>query len=191
LEHGIRSIVDLRKPDEIELHPNPFAEPGSHGIAYISISLVDPARAPSEFTTLANDYKGMIDRYQSTIAEILTVIASAPPGGVLIHCMAGKDRTGIIAAFLLSLVGVPNEIIAADYAMTSECLRPMDEDWLENGPGERAERERSQARVKARDEVMLEVLAHVDERYGGVEAYLLEAGVTAADIQRLRERLLS
>jgi protein-tyrosine phosphatase len=191
LDHGIRSIVDLRRSDEIELHPNPFAEPGSHGIAYTSISLIDPAKSPpDEFTTLATDYNGMIDRYQSTIAEIVTSVASAPLGGVMIHCMAGKDRTGIISALLLALVGVPNEVIAADYALTAECLRPLDDDWLENGPGEREERERDVARFRARDEVMLEVLDHLDERYGCVEAYLLEAGVSAADVQRLRERLL-
>jgi protein tyrosine/serine phosphatase len=190
LEHGIRSIVDLRKPDETDLHPNPFAEPGPHGIAYTVISLVDPAKAPlDEDITLADDYKGMIDRYQATIAQIVTTIAEAPPGGVMIHCMAGKDRTGIISALLLALVGVPKEVIAADYALTAECLRPLDEDWLENGPGEREERERDYVKFRARDEVMLEVLDHLDERYGGVEAYLLEAGVSAADIQRLQERL--
>ncbi|HLJ69285.1 MAG TPA: tyrosine-protein phosphatase [Chloroflexota bacterium] len=191
LAYGIRSIVDLRKPDELAQHPNPFAAPGSHGITYTNISLVDPARSPAaEFTTLANDYKGMLDRFQSTVGRIAIAIAEAPSGAVLIHCMAGKDRTGIICALLLALAGVPNDTIAADYALTAECLRPFDEHWLENGPGERADRERDLVRASARADVMLEVLQYLHERHGGVEAYLLEAGVSAADIQRLRERLL-
>jgi protein-tyrosine phosphatase len=190
--HGVRSIVDLRTPDEVAHHPNPFAGPGPHGIAYTNVSLLDPAaEPPAGFTTLADDYKRMLDRFRPSVAAIMTAIARAPAGGVLVHCMAGKDRTGIVSALLLELVGVPRETIGADYALTAECLRPREEEWLANGPGERADRERALATYAARAEVMLEVLDDLDRRHGGVEAYLLEAGVTGEDITRLRERLLS
>lgn len=189
IDYGIRTIVDLRKPEEIALHPNPFAEAGTHGIEYRNISLVDPAAPSPGFTTLANDYKGMLDRFQPTMGEIMTAIARSPVGGVLIHCMAGKDRTGIVSALLLALAGVPRETIAADYALTAECLRPVDEEFLRNGPGDRATREAQVATFSPRAEVMCEVLEHLDERHGGVERYLRQAGLTAEDIDSLRVRL--
>lgn len=191
-EYGVRSIVDLRRPEEVEQHPNPFAIPDTHGIAYTNISLVDPAAAPSpEFTTLANDYKGLLDRFQAEVAAVMTAIAEAPEGGVLVHCMAGKDRTGIISALLLDVAGVPRRIIGEDYALTAECLREHDREWLESGPGERAWREQEQARFSPLPEVMMEVLDHLDERYGGVEAYLLAAGVTPENLARLCRRLVA
>jgi hypothetical protein len=64
------------------------------------------------------------------------------------------------------------------------------QEWLENGPGERAERERTLEKTAPRPEVMLEVLEHLDARHGGVARYLQQAGVTTGEVHRLRERLL-
>jgi protein-tyrosine phosphatase len=192
LDYRVRSVVDLRLPAEVARRPNPFAEPDTHGVAYVNVSFLDPAAAPPEDDDirLADDYKRMLDRFRAPVAAVMAAIADAPEGGVLIHCAAGKDRTGLIAALLLGLVGVAPETIAADYALTAECLRPRNEAWLENGPGDRDERAALLARFAPTAEVMLEVLDHLHKRYGGVEPYLLEAGVTAADLARLRERLL-
>lgn len=191
IDYGVRSIVDLRRPDELEEHPNPFSEPAEHGIQYINVSLVDPGKsAPEQFTTLANDYKRILDSFAPAMAEIMREIADAPAGAVLIHCMAGKDRTGMVAALLLEIAGVPREIIGDDYALTEACLRPLNQEWLENGPGEREERARELDRFTPHAEVMLEVLSHLDERYGGVEPYLLQAGVTPEEIDRIRSRLV-
>lgn len=191
VDYGVRSIVDLRMPHEIKEFPNPFAEPGQDGVAYTNVPFIDESAASSpDFTTLANDYKRMLERFSPAVGAITRAIAEAPEGGVLVHCMGGKDRTGIISALLLELVGVPRETIGADYALTAECLRPLEEEWLANGPGERADREKQIAKFTPRAEVMEDVLDHLDERYGGVEAYLLEAGVTPEEIRRLRARLV-
>jgi protein-tyrosine phosphatase len=189
--YGVRTIVDLRLQVEIDEQPNPFAEPGDHGIAYTKLSIIDPAAGfPPDTFTLAENYLWMLDRFRGQVAEVMAAIANAPEGGVLVHCAAGKDRTGLVSALLLALVDVPAETIAADYALTAEYLKLRDEDWLENGPGERAEREAAAARFAPTAEVMLEVLDQLTRRYGGVEPYLVEAGVPAADLRRLRERLL-
>ena len=191
-DYGVRAIVDLRLPAELADYPNPFAEPGDHGIAYANVSFIDPAAAPpDEVSSLAEDYLRMLDRFRGQVAEAMAAIADAPDGAVLIHCAAGKDRTGLISALLLGLVGVPSETIAADYALTAEYLRPRDEEWLEHGPGERAEREAIAARFAPTAEVMLEVLRGLTERYGGVEQYLTEAGIGPAQLARLRDRLLA
>ena len=190
--YGVRAIVDLRLADEIARHPNPFAEPGDHGIAYTNVSVIDPAAGfPPDTYTMAQSYLWMLDRFGGFVAEVMAAIAGAPSGGVLVHCAAGKDRTGLVAALLLGLVEVPVETIAADYALTAELLRPRDEAWLEHGPGERAEREALLARYAPTAEVMLRVLDGLGERHGGVEGYLADVGVAAADLDRLRDRLLA
>jgi protein-tyrosine phosphatase len=190
--YGVRTIVDLRLSDEIARDPNPFAEPGDHGIAYLNLSVIDPAAGfPPDTFTLAENYLWMLDRFGGFVAQVMAAIADAPDGGVLIHCAAGKDRTGLVSALLLGLVEVPHETIAADYAMTAELLRPRDEAWLENGPGERAEREAMLARYAPTAEVMLEVLDRLVERHRGVDGYLAAAGVPQADLDRLRDRLLA
>ncbi len=192
--HGIYTIIDLRTPAELASHPNPFADAahlGGHGIAYHNIPLVDPGSlSRGHFITLADDYIDMLTSFSKSIARIVQTIAAAPGGGVVIHCMAGKDRTGIISALLLGLARVPNETIAADYAITAECLRPAEAEWLETGPGDRAEREALLLKYEATAEVMLTTLAHLDAMYGGPEAYLQAAGVSDDDMERLRRRLL-
>jgi protein-tyrosine phosphatase len=95
LAYGVRSIVDLRRPEEAREHPNPFAEPGSHGLEYVNVPFEDPAvyaftEEPESLTVV---YQLMLDHYQSRVADVMTSVADAPPGGVLVHCMGGKDRT--------------------------------------------------------------------------------------------------
>ncbi|HEX8919146.1 MAG TPA: tyrosine-protein phosphatase, partial [Chloroflexota bacterium] len=190
-QYGVETIIDLRTAEELQRYPNPFAQAGEHGIVYVNVSFVDPAAGPkADFTSLANDYKEMLELFQHRVVEVMKRIAGATPGAVLIHCMGGKDRTGLISALLLDLADVPRDVIGADYALTAECLREVDQEYLEHGPGDRAEREKTLVLYSPRSEVMLDVLAHLDERYGGTEAYLRDGGVTTEEIESLRRRLL-
>ena len=192
VRYGVRTIVDLRLPDEVAGEPDPFAEPDPRGVAYANLSFLDPAAAPlAEVATLAEDYMGMLDRFGKAVAEVMAAVANAADGGVLVHCAAGKDRTGLIAALLLGLVGVAPETIASDYALSAECLRQRNEEWLENGPGDRAERQEVLRKFAPTPGVMLEVLDDLTERHGGVEGYLSRVGVPADDLTRLRARLLA
>ncbi len=134
VDHGIRTVIDLRKPQEVAENPNPFTDHDPR-LRYINISMVDPA-APErpEVFRLVDNYTDSVDSYGDRIAQVMTEIATAHPGGVLIHCVAGKDRTGLISALLLRLVGVSIDIAAEDYAISQVQLRPFDERWLANGP---------------------------------------------------------
>ena len=191
LAHGVRTVVDLRMPVEVDDRPNPFATPGDHGIDYHNVSFIDPvAEPPTDVVTLAEDYRRMLDRFGPQVAEVIRTIAQADDGGVLVHCAAGKDRTGLIVALLLGALGVAPEVIAEDYALTAANLERDEADWLENGPGIREEREATLGRWRARPEVMLEVLLDLDERYGGAEGYLREIGVEPDDVARLRQRFV-
>jgi protein-tyrosine phosphatase len=190
INYGIRTIIDLRRPSEQEVSPNPFAHSGSHDITCLNLSFVGPANAPTDrVETLSESYKGRLDRFSSQIAAIMSAIARADAGTVLVFCMGGQDRTGLISALLLELVGVARETVAADYAMTAERFHEAVADYLENGPGDRAERERSLTWGFPRAEYMLDVLSYLDTRYGGAERYLLTAGVSSAEIAALRQRL--
>ena len=192
--YGVRTVVDLRSADELAAFPNPFAadeEAKRHGIAYIHAPLVDPAAGdPPPFTTLADLYAGMFDRFACQIAGVMTTIAGAAEGGVLVHCRAGKDRTGLICALLLDLARVDRATIAADYALNAECLREQELDYVENGPGDRAEREKILTVYAPTAAVMTETLDRLAARHGGAEPYLLQAGVSTGEIAALRERLL-
>jgi protein-tyrosine phosphatase len=190
--YGVRTVVDLRMPMEVEGDPNPFAVAGDHGIAYHNVSIIDPAAGPppADVVTLAEDYRRMLARFGPQVAAVVTTVATAGEGGVLVHCYAGKDRTGLVVALLLGAIGVAPEVIADDYARTADALRAQEQRWLDDGPGPRAEREATLERVRARPEVMLEVLAHLDERYGGAAGYLATVGVAPGHVDRLRDRFL-
>jgi len=197
---GIRTIIDLRAPNEQTRAPNPFATPGNHSVAYANLPLNDPdaLAVPVHYGTLtddhslADDYRDRLTRYARRIGAILTAIARAPAGGVLIHCAAGKDRTGIVCALLLDLVGVDHETIAADYALSAMVQWPEDAEWLALAydPGERATRERDLARWAARPEVMHAILAHLDVQYDGAVGYLRQSGMTPDDLALLHARLV-
>src|SRR5207245_1879248 len=84
----------------------------------------------SATTTTADSYTLMLGRFQQNVAAVLMAIARAPDGGVLFHCHAGKDRTGLVAALLLALAGTPDEIIAQDYHLSYTYLLPTFDEWL-------------------------------------------------------------
>lgn len=192
IDHGVRAIVDLRLPDEAAQYSYPFATPGDHGITYVNVSFVDPAASGDElFVRLADLYKTLLDRHRAQVANAIRAIARAPEGGVLIHCAAGKDRTGLISALLLDLVRVPRELIAEDYALSSNLLRERSNEWIAESREQQAEREADVARWWSTPEVMREVLAFLDEGYGGTDAYLRRGGVGEDDLARIRERLTS
>jgi protein tyrosine/serine phosphatase len=109
---------------------------------------------------------------------------------VVVHCHAGKDRTGIVVALALALVGVPDEEIARDYALSRENLAGLAQEWLDGITQDPLEREALLRSADPAPEAMLELLGYLRERYGGAEAYLRSAGMTASDLLALRRRLV-
>jgi len=200
IDHGVRTIVDVRTSEEIGRDVDyPFRDgQGDADPHYVNVSFVVDLPPDQEAyvrerrestTTLAELNRLDIDIHRAGIAGIAKAVADAQPGGVLIHCYAGKDRTGMSVALLLSLAGVSDEDAADDYALTMLNLEPLIMDWL-NTIEDSAERERMRELASPRREAMLETLAHVREQYGSAEEYLLGAGVTTQQIERLRARLL-
>jgi protein-tyrosine phosphatase len=189
LAHGVRTVIDLRTPAEVERDPDPTWH--EHGVDYALIPQqdeefwrsLDPARTRAERDSL------VLDRRAEHIVAMARAFAHAAPGGVLIHCLAGKDRTGIAVALLLGVVGVDDAQISADYALSEASLAAERAAALAAAPDEEA-RARIERGYDARAETMLATLVHLRTRHGGAEEYLARGGLSGADIQRIRVRLL-
>ena len=190
IAHGVRTVIDLRTPAEVERDPDPIWH--DHGVDYQLIPQQSEQlwREPEWVARTRAERDAMaIDQRAEQIVTMARAVASAVPGGVLIHCLAGKDRTGIAVAVLLALVGVTEADIAADYTLSELNLAAELAAALAAAPDEEA-RARLERSYDARAETMLAVLAHLRIRHGGAKAYLTRAGLSDADIERIRARLL-
>jgi protein-tyrosine phosphatase len=202
--HGVRTLIDVRFPREVERDGDryPFAEgwsgagprPDRRSVPFNTGGApegdVGIRAAFAKATTRAELNRLDIDFGRGGIAAVVSAIAAAEAGGVLVHCQAGKDRTGAVIAVILSLVGVPDEAIADDYADTAESLSLLIAEWLDATSSDPDERARLTEIATPTREAMLATLDYLRETYGGAEPYLLGAGVTAAEIAAVRVRLL-
>ncbi|GAA3561083.1 HAD-IA family hydrolase [Kribbella ginsengisoli] len=183
---GAGLVLDLRSDWEMtRTHP-------LEGVAeYRRIPWIDPVRdkerVPEDEPLLGDIYRGSLDRNQGQIGAALRAVASAPEDRpVVVHCKSGKDRTGLLVALLLDLIGVPRDQIVADYVVSEVRLGV-----LERAAGLPAEeRERALLLSRTLPETITAALDHVDERYGGVRSYLELCGLTAGELHRLAMRLV-
>jgi protein-tyrosine phosphatase len=193
VDYGVRTIVDLRRHDE-RIRDEPLELP----VDQIHIPLDDWHHEEIHELWRGEDddeagvqaaYELMTERLAPNFARAVESIAGAAPGGVVVHCYAGKDRTGLTCAMLLRLAGVSVDDIAADYGLSSENIRPLISPWANAAPDER---ERSlRLRIgSSPPRVMSSVLAALEQRHGDMRGYLLDAGAGPAVLQRARARLL-
>jgi protein tyrosine/serine phosphatase len=189
---GVRTVVDLRRGFEIERHGRVSDD---HGVQYRHLPLlhldweevVHDGDIPHE-RWLADRYRNFVEDGTRALADTLSVIADGEQAPVVVHCMAGKDRTGVALALTLSLLGVSDADIAADYALTTEAMAPLTAHLLANDPD----------MVDGKDhmydspaEAMMLFLADLRATYGSAEDYARGIGVTAAEIDALRSHLLT
>jgi protein tyrosine/serine phosphatase len=146
--------------------------------------------APDDVTAVRNGYLAMLDGHGRNVAGAVTAVAEAREGGVLVHCMGGKDRTGLVSALLLRLVGVSIPDIAADYGLSAEYLRPSWSKWVDDA-GDDSERELRRKLSASPEEAMGQVLETLEREHGSVESYLRGAGVTQEDVELVRSRMRS
>jgi protein-tyrosine phosphatase len=179
---GVRAVVDLRTAEERNISPEPDLAP--LGLRHVWAPVVERDPAPLG-VNLECGHAGFVWMYQNfleygrkAMAQLIQVIAEAD-GGVLYHCSAGEDRTGVATAVLLSLLRVPEEVIIQDHAqsVTVESLAAR------GITGEKAV-QRATAPLRA----MAATLELIRERWGAAEGYLLEAGTSHAAIDAVRAR---
>jgi protein-tyrosine phosphatase len=175
---GVRLAVDLRDDDELAELPSPFA---AAGWAVVRHPLFEGSAASfvAAGTDLATLYRRILDARGPTLSAVAATVASAG-GGVVVHCAAGKDRTGLTVALLLSAVGVDDDLVVADYARTQQRLRGR---WLADRiavlSAYHGKDVSDQAELLAGSppQVLAEALDHVRARWGSAAGYLLAHGL--------------
>lgn len=195
VEYGVRTVVDLRMDQELQADPPadlpvdvvhvPFLEE-NEGV-FLEVEAAAEA-APNYATATRDVYLVFLEHFRSNVAAAISAVARAPAGAVVVHCMGGKDRTGLVVAFLLRLAGVPDEEVAVDYALSEQRLRPRHDLWIAEARTE-AERGRLRRVLAAPAPGMLGVLEALDRRYGDVEAFLRSGGLRDEDVELARARL--
>ena len=199
VDYGIRTVVDLRGDHELRDDPPaelpvdvvhvPFMEADEHEWDGITAEVeAAAAAAPDDASATRDVYLVFLEHFRANAAAGVRAVARAPGGGVVVHCAGGKDRTGLLTAFLLHLAGVATDDIAADYALSEARLRPRHEAWLAEAETE-AERERIRRISQTPAEAMVGVFAELARRYGGVEDFLRGGGASDEDLALVRSRL--
>lgn len=182
-------VLDLRTNEELERHG--ISSLHQHGVEhrhvpYGRVTMRDP-------TGPGLDYLQGVEQAVTAIGAVFAAIAEADERkAVAFNCEGGKDRTGVTAALLLRLLGVPDETIVEDYALTREYLTMWrdlsDEQIAERGKAWGTELTREM--LDATPDTMQSLLRGIDSRFGSTESLLALGGVDEPLIARLRERLL-
>ena len=147
----------------------------------------DPA--PRDGAFWARHYTGYLTRRPDSVAAALAAIRDSA-GGTVVHCAAGKDRTGTVVGMALAVAGVPDEEIVADYVLTAGRLERIIDRLIEVEPYRRSLPTHTLEEQLPRAESMAAVLAHLDEEFGGTIGWLEAAGWTQEEVTRLRDRLV-
>ncbi len=203
----LRAVYDLRR--SIERDRQPTAIPEDHGHRAVHLVVGDDPDATNQPETLdlilagelkeADDrfmtelYISMLEAGATTFGQLLTHLTEGDGLPALFHCAAGKDRTGVAAALLLSILGVSEQDILDDYELSThyrsnrriETLRPK----LEEAG---VDVEKVRPFLSARRPVLEGALRYLDDAHGGIESYLIgAAGMRATTLDALRTTLLT
>lgn len=190
---GIRTVLDLRRPSEVARHGRVPERPG---LAYWNVAPEHPLWRHEEYDPAVGVTRYLADRYAEMaeyggagLAAAVAVAAEADTP-LVVHCAAGKDRTGVLAALILDLLGVCDEDIAADYALTSIGADKFT-DWLRRNDPDTAREAPPDYYVRTPPEAILLFLSELRDRYGSVERYLTAAGLAPGQVNALRRNLLA
>lgn len=196
-ELGVRTVLDLRGPAEFERAPafGPLVDSGQVTRHHVRIGndavaeRLTAARAEGAFS-LGRLYVWWAELAGSEIAGAFSALAESIDSPVVFHCSVGKDRTGVMAALLLDALGVDDETIVADYALTSSSIADIIE-WARRDGVLTAENEAQVMPALAVDsEAIRGLLAHLRSEFGGAGEYLKAQGLAPSAMQRIRERLI-
>lgn len=192
-ELGVRTRVDLRSEVEISECPNEHLAALAHDVHHLPlraggawqhrVDSVDPSEA------VAAHYTRYLEHSPGSITSFVRLATDAARAPMLVHCSAGKDRTGVVVAVMLSAVGVACDEVVADYARTRDDLEPMLAQLRTLDAYRARLDELPEESLTAEPRTMEVFLARLDEEYGGARAYLERHGI-GADLLAALERVL-
>tara|TARA_A100001234_G_scaffold72459_1_gene63856 strand:+ start:3273 stop:4025 length:753 start_codon:yes stop_codon:yes gene_type:complete len=191
----ISTQIDLRKPEEIlDQGKGPLENMGAD---YINIPII-PDGGSDQLSRLVGDtgisgkrYLGYLEFGPESWLKIFEILANKDSLPVVLHCTAGKDRTGVSTAFLLSVLGVDRDLIEADYKLTNLDTERQAE-FIENSGGfpEGVDREAMILAAGVPEDAMTVFLDGVESRWGSVLGYLEEIGITKNQMNAIRDNFL-
>jgi protein-tyrosine phosphatase len=208
--YGLRTILDLRAPKEVAVEGRGLLALEAldyYNVPFLPDVFLDPSDPTHDVIVRERRGRGQADAYldylrlTDGVATAIRLIASPGATPLLFHCAAGKDRTGVLSAFVLDLVGVERDAIVADYEATNERL------WrivarlskqatyaastpAPTGPPTSLPTGSNGRDIQARPETMRDLLAAIDEHWGGTQRWAADNGITPDHLARLRALLV-
>lgn len=190
--HDVRTVIDLR--DEYEVAAMPDALDGLD-VTMLSLPVFEGSGASHTegVITLEALYERMVVQHASVLMQAIRDIAEARDGAVVVHCTAGKDRTGVVIALALLAIGVPRDVVVEDYAATQANLAG---DWLDAMVARLVDYDvpdTPQIRMLMGGSpatAMDSLIDLLEQHYGSVREYLLSAGLTLGELGDLETRLV-
>ena len=199
---GLRTVIDLRSLTEIDQFGRLGVTRGDLTwrsvpmLDNVRLALPDPSDPPvvpsrPDPATPGEPYVRIAEEFAPSVVAVFGILAGEDALPAVFHCTSGKDRTGILAALVLEVLGVADEVIASDYVLTAKAgprsLRwiqanePSFADFLVHIPAERR---------AVRPERILGFLDELRAKYGSIPEFLMRSGVAAAQLDALRDRLV-
>ena len=194
-ELGIKTQVDLRRPDEIDVQGRGPLE--SLGASYVHLPVI-PEGGSSTLDQLVGQtgisgarYLGYLEFGPDVWCQLFDIFAAPERHPIVLHCTAGKDRTGVSTAFLLSVLCVERPVIELDYQLTNRDAGRQADYVAATGalpPG--LDRDAMEVAAGVPDAAIGEFLDGLESRYGGAVAYLTSIGISDETMQAVRESFL-
>lgn len=180
LQNNVTTIVDLRSDDEVRRKP--CALKSDKKFKYYHCKVHGDGCLPKSVEAVPDSYFTMVDE-QKSMLNIMRVFVKAK-GGVLYHCTAGKDRTGVISALLLLLAGVSKIDILADYQISQVYLTSMLEQFCKSNNNIDINI------ITPKLEYMKKFLYIFQQKYNSAEEYLSQIGLSDSEILQLKMKLV-
>lgn len=194
--YGITASLDFRGTGEITARPSDLQPlmPYYHKPLFHEAAMAPTAPKPLELKDWGTEYITMAEDARQWALDVLT-IAAENPGGLLYHCTTGKDRTGLMTCYLLSIAGVDTRDIVADYAVSQIYLEPVYQrirsGTLQLGPVSTGQEIKlDPAFFQTPPHAMMTLIGYLTKKYGGVVPYLRSIGISDALMEKIRGKFL-
>ena len=188
---GIRTVIDLRSGSELE---RGRFDVEAHPVAFHHFPFIEELPDAQDFDRrpglLGSQYQEIVHDAGGQILAALEVLASPDALPAVFHCTAGKDRTGVLSAIVLSLLGVDEPTVVADYALSGAAMLRLRAKLIQKYPEGRETLENIDEVFSADPAQMEQLLEHVQGQYGSVGAYIEGLGASSDLVERLRAALL-
>jgi protein-tyrosine phosphatase len=188
---GIRTVIDLRSGEELE---RGRFDIDAHPVTFHHFPIIEKLPNAEEFDRrpglLGSQYQEMLRDAGGAIRSVLEILATPSSLPAVFHCTAGKDRTGVLSALVLSLLGVDEPTVVADYALSGEAMTRLRAKLLVKYPEGRETIEGISEVFSAAPEQMEQLLDYLRAEYGSVSGYVTGLGTAPSVVEGLRASLL-